>query len=238
MEKIILKASIREHKGKNACKHLRKEGQIPGVVYKEGNQGIHIKVDSKDLWHALHTEAGENAIITMDISNDKKQSSKTVILKEMQVDPINDKFLHVDFHEISLKEKLKVKIPVVVKGEAIGVKENDGVLAQIVWEVEVECLPTDIPEHLDVNVDELQIGDAIHVKGIVVPGGVAVLDDPEQAVVTVHPPKAEEEVVEEAVAEEGAEEPEVIKKGKKEEEEAEEAAAEAPKEEPSSGTEG
>lgn len=231
MEKVILKASIREDLGKSASKHLRKEGKVPGVVYKGGKAGINVEVDKGDLWHALHTEAGENAIITMDISGGEKPIKKTVILKEMQIHPISEEYLHIDFHEISLKEKLKVKVPITVKGEAVGVKEDEGLLSQLIWEVEVECLPTEIPEHIEVHVDELRIGDAIHIKDITPPEGVAFLDDAEQMIVTVNPPKMEEEVVtEEAAAEEeaGEAEPEVIKKGKKEEEEVPAEEAEAP----------
>lgn len=221
MEKIILKALVREEKGKGACKHMRREGQIPAVVYKGGKEGISVQVDGKELWHALHTEAGENAIITMNISGGEKDIKKTVIVQETQTDPITDKFLHIDFHEISLKEKLKVNVPVTLKGEAIGVKEEEGVLAQAMWEIEVECLPTEIPEHINVKVDDLRIGDAIHIKDIVAPQGVVILDDPDQVVASVHVPQAEEEVVEEG-AEEGEGEPEVIKKGKGEEEGVEE----------------
>ena len=229
MEKIMLKASVRSGLGKSASKHLRKDGKVPGVIYKGGKAGINIQVDQNDLWHALHTEAGENAIITMDISNEGKPTQKTVIVKEMQAHPLNEKFLHVDFYEISLKEKLKVNVPVAVKGESIGVKEEDGILAQLLWELEVECLPTEIPEHIDVHVDELKIGDAIHARDITPPEGVKFLGDPEQIIVTVHPPKAEEVLEEEEAAEEeGAEaEPEVIKKGKKEEEEVPEGEGEA-----------
>lgn len=223
MEKIILKAALREGFGKGAVKCLRKEGQIPGVVYKEGKTGVNVQVDTKDLWHALHTDAGENAILTMDIAGVEKRPQRTVIVKEIQADPINENVLHVDFYEISLKDKLKVKVPVAVKGEAVGVKEDEGVLAQIMWEVEVECLPTEIPDQIEINVDELRIGDAIHVEALVAPAGVAILDDPEQVVVTVNPPAAEEEPEEEIPAE-GEEEPELIKKGKKEEEEEAEAA--------------
>jgi len=224
VEKVILKAIKRETFGKGACKHLRKEGFIPGVIYKDGKEGINTQISNKDLWHALSTDAGENAIITMDISGGEKDIKKTVIVKEIQRDPISDDFLHVDFCEISLKEKLKVKVPVVVKGEAVGVKEDEGVLTQVAWELEVECLPTEIPEHLDVQVDEMRIGDAIHVKDVEAPMDVLILDDPEMVVVTVNPPHIEEEVVEEEVlGEEGEEEPEIIKKGKKEEEEGGEA---------------
>ena len=227
MEKVILKATLREDFGKEACKQLRKRGRIPGVTYKEGKKALSVHVDDKDLWHALHTEAGENAIITMDISGGEKEVKKTVIVRELQNDPINEKFVHVDFHEISLKDKLKVKVPITIKGEAVGVQEESGVLTQEAWELEVECLPTEIPEHIEVHVEELRIGDSIYVKDIEAPKDVVVLDDPEHIVVSVIPPKLEEEVPEEEEAEEGAEEPEIIKKGKAEEEEAEE---EAPKE--------
>ncbi|MGB2599995.1 MAG: 50S ribosomal protein L25 [Candidatus Omnitrophota bacterium] len=228
MEKILLKATVRGSFGKSASKHLRKEGNVPGVIYRDGKVGVNVQVDENDLWHALHTEAGENAIITMDISDGEKPLQKTVIVKELQTHPLNEKFLHVDFHEISLKEKLKVNVSITVKGESVGVKEDDGVLAQLLWEIEVECLPTEIPEHIDIHVDELRIGDAIHIKDIVAPAGVALMGDPEQIVVTVSLPKAEEELEEEELAEEeaGEAEPEVIKKGKKEEEEVVEGAEE------------
>jgi len=236
MEKVVLKASAREGLGKEQCKKMRREGKIPAVVYKDGKKGLSVHIDTKELWHVLHTEAGENVIINMDISDAGKHKKKTVIVKEVQHDPLTDRFVHVDFHEISLTEKLKVSVPVVVKGEAAGVKEEDGILTQIMWEIEVECLPTDIPEHIDVHVDELRINDAIHIKDITPPRGVVFLAEPDEVIVSVEPPK-EEEVVEEAVeGAEGAEEPEVIKKGKKEEEEegAEEEAAAEKKEKASS----
>jgi large subunit ribosomal protein L25 len=217
MEKITLKASVREASGKSSAKRIRKEGQIPAVVYKDGNEGLSVKVDMKELWQVLHTEAGSNVIITMEIDGKEKAETKTVIIKETQVDPLNDKFLHVDFHEISLEEKLTVKVPVELKGEAPGVTEEEGVLTQVLWELEVECLPTDIPEHIDINVEALRIGDAIHVADLALPAGVTALEEREQVVVSVHAPQAEEEA-EEVIGEEGAAEPEVIKKGKAEEE--------------------
>jgi len=224
MEKVTLKAELRGALGKEACKQLRRKGRIPGVTYREGKKALSVHVDSKDLWHALHTDAGENAIITMDISGGEKDLKKTVIVKEVQHDPINDKFVHVDFHEISLKDKLKVNVPIIIKGEAVGVQEESGILTQEAWELEVECLPTAIPEHIDIHVEHLRIGDSIHVKDITPPKDVVILDDPEHVVVAVIPPKLEEEEEgEEAAAEGEAEEPEVIKKGKIEEEEGEEA---------------
>ncbi len=233
MEKIMLKATVREELGKSACKHLRKEGRIPGVVYKDGEKALSVHFDSKDLWHALHTDAGENAIITMDIAGGSGKARKTVIVQETQTDPVNERFLHVDFHEISLEETLKVDVSIQLKGEAPGVTEEKGVLTQIMWEIEVECLPTAIPERIDVNVGELRIGDAVHVKDITPLEGVKFLAEAEEVVVTVNPPEKEEEAPEEVEGEgEEVAEPEVIKKGRKEEEEEGEEGegAEAPKE--------
>lgn len=231
MEKLILKAKVREEKGKEICKHIRKMGQVPCVVYKGGKEATSIQVDTNDLRYVLHTDAGENAVITLDISGGEKSQSKTVIVQEIQTDPITEKFLHIDFHEISLTEKIKVKVPLVLKGEAKGVAEDEGVLSQILWELEVECLPMNIPEHLDVHVDELGIGDAIHLSDVTPPEGVTFINDPESMLASVHAPKEEEEdVAEEDDGEESAE-PEVIKKGK-EEDAGEEA---APKEEGGEG---
>ncbi|MFH1665790.1 MAG: 50S ribosomal protein L25 [Candidatus Omnitrophota bacterium] len=219
MENIILNAATRTDLGKSGSRHIRKQGMVPGVVYRAGETGVNVQMGTKDLWRALHSEAGSNAIITMNIAGSGKAKAfqKTVILKEVQTDHINDHFIHVDFCEISLTEKLQVKVPVVAKGEAAGVSEENGVLTQLLWEMEVECLPTAIPEHLDVHVDALKLGDAIHVKDIVLPEGVVALDNPEQVVFSVHVPHVEEEAVEEGA--EGEVEPELIKKGKKEEEE-------------------
>jgi large subunit ribosomal protein L25 len=233
MEKILLKAMVREALGKSFSKQLRDQGIIPCVVYKDGEKGLNVQVDSKALWTALHTSAGENAIITIDIGDGKKNAEKTVMIKEIQHHPVNDKFVHVDFQEISLSEKLRVKVPVAVKGEAVGVKEDDGVFNVAMWEIEVECLPTAIPQHIDIHVDALRINEAIHVKDLPVLEGVDYIDEPDQVVVSVTPQKEEKEEVAPEVAE-GVAEPEVIKKGKKEEEggaEAGEAAAPAAKEE-------
>jgi len=219
MEKIILKGIVRKDFGKSGCKQVRKAGSIPAIVYKSGKTGVSVQVEKRDLWKALHTEAGENAIINMNITGDEKILKKTVIVQEIQVDPVSDEVVHVDFHEISLKEKLKVKVPVVAKGEAVGVKEEEGVLTQVIWEIEIECMPAAIPEHIIVHVDNLHVGDAIHIKDVEFPQDIHVLEDPEKVVVSVHIPKVEEEEPE--VSEEEGEEPEIIKKGKKEEDEEE-----------------
>lgn len=217
MEKVILKAEVREEIGKIKVKHLRQSDMIPAVVYKGGKEAINIKVKKRDLYDTLHTPAGENVLITLHLKGDKKTKEKTCIIKEMQKDPVKEDITHVDLNEISLTEKIKVKVAVHPHGEAEGVKTENGVLDHPLWEIEVECLPTDIPAKISVEVGPMKIGDTIFVKDLVMPGGVTVLTDPELTVLSVVPP-AKEEVVEEAAAEVGAE-PEVISKGKKEEEE-------------------
>lgn len=224
MGKVELKAKVRRLFGKGGCRQLRRKGIVPGVVYKQGEEGDDLEIERNDLWHVLHTGAGENAIITMKISDESNEEEyeRTVILQEVQLDPINNDFIHVDFHEISLKDKLQVNVPIEIKGEAVGVTEDQGVLSQILWELEVECLPTEIPESLTVHVNELRIGDAIHVKEMEVPEELEVLTELDHVVVSVNPPSMEEETEEEVLGEEVADEPELIKRGK--EEDAEETA--------------
>lgn len=227
---VDLKAALREERGKELNKKLRGEGLVPSIVYKKGEETLSLKIDKKDLTKALHTDAGENVIIKLHIDGTKKRKERTVIIKELQRDPVKDNPLHVDFQEISLTETLKVKVPVAGKGEAIGVKQDAGVLQHVLWEFEVECLPTDIPEKIEVDVTNLKIGDSIHVKDVQTPSGVKVLDDPEAVVFSVEHPKKVEEVVA-APAEGELQEPEVIKEKKPEEEVPAEEAEKKPAEE-------
>jgi len=227
MERVKLDASVREEKGKNKVDKLRRQGLIPACLYKAGEETLNLKVDDRTLYEALHTKAGENVILDLVIDT-KKKGSKPVMIKEVQYHPTKDNILHVDFHEIDLTEEIKVNVPIISKGHADAVTKEEGTLEHIMWEVEVEGLPTQIPEKIEVDVSELKIGDKILVKDLVVPPGVKVLNDPELTVMSGEPPR-KEEVAEEVPAEEGAE-PEVIAKGKKEEEPAEGEAAPPAKE--------
>ncbi|MFH0731744.1 MAG: 50S ribosomal protein L25 [Candidatus Omnitrophota bacterium] len=227
MEQIILNALIREKTGKSANKKLRHKDVIPAVVYKRGKKAISMSVDESGLLHALHTSAGENAIITLMISSssDKKAKSakendtKTVIIKEIQYHPVHENILHIDFQEISLTERIKVNVPIVLKGESAGVKIEGGILDQVTKELVIECLPAQIPSKIDFNIEALKIGDIVHVKELVIPDGIKVLTDPEQAVVSVSPPKAEEAPAAAEGLEAGAQEPEVLTERKPAEEE-------------------
>jgi len=217
MEKVILKAEIRQGTGKRLAKDLRKKNQIPANVYKGSYGATSIQVSGDDLTEVLHTAAGENVIITLKISGEGSSKEKTVLIKEIQREPIKDRVLHVDFNEISLTEALKVNVPLTSHGEPVGVKIEGGTLEHVMWELQIECLPTAIPEKIEVDVSNLKIGDAIYVKDIKTPEGVKVLADPELIAMIVKPPKVE--VPKEEVAPEGAEEPELIRKKKEEAEE-------------------
>ncbi|MDD5422278.1 MAG: 50S ribosomal protein L25 [Candidatus Omnitrophota bacterium] len=228
MEKVILKAEVRTETGKRIAKDLRAKGLIPANVYRQGKAALSLQVANVELKDVLHTSAGENVIITLKISGGAVTiKDKTVLIKEIQREPIKDSVLHVDFNEISLTETLKVDVPITAHGEPVGVKVDGGILEHVMRELQVECLPTDIPEKIEVEISSLKIGDAVYVKSVKVPDGVKVLNDPELIVMIVKPPKVE--APKEEVAAEGAAEPELIRK-KKEEEAGEGEEGAAPKE--------
>lgn len=214
MEEIILEASLRQATGTAKIKPLRRSGFIPAVVYGEGKKTLSIMVERKTLLRLFHEHHSENAIINLKVADDnKKVKEATVIIKEIQRHPVKDDIIHVDFNQISLTEEIKVKVPVTTKGEPVGVKVDGGSLEHIVWEIEIECLPTKIPEKIEVDVSQMKIGDTIQVKDLPIPKDIKVLQDLEQAVISITAPVKEEEIVPEA--EEGApEEPEVIKEKK------------------------
>jgi len=201
-----------EDSGKKIAKALRKKDLIPAIVYKGGKDAMKLQLAIGDLNEVLHTKAGENVIVTLKISGSDKAKDKTVLIKEIQREPINNRILHIDFNEISLTEALKVNVPLASHGEPEGVKKDGGTLEHVMWELQVECLPTNIPQKIEVEVSHLKIGGAIYVKDIVPPEGVKMLTDPELIAMIVKPPKVEapkEEVVAEAPAE-----PELIRKKK------------------------
>ena len=242
MEQVYLDCLIRDEIGKSKVGALRRKEFVPAVVYGKGEEPLSIKCDRSQLIKFIHAHhGGENIVITLRISEEdsKKKAAleKPVLIKEMQFEPVKDEILHIDFHRISLTEQIETKVPIVAKGEAIGVKKDSGVLAHILWELEVECLPTEIPENIEIDVTNLEIGQSIYVKDLQIPGGVKVLTDPEAIVLTLEHPKKVEEIVPEAEVEGAAPaEPEVIKEkkdkeeGAEKEEKKEEKKEEAPKE--------
>lgn len=213
MEEIILEAELREELGKSKARDLRRKGFIPAVVYGETRDSLALKVSRRQILQLIHQHRLENAVLNLKIKDDKKKKTRPCLIKEVQYDPVKGDVIHVDFNEISLTKTIKVNVPVVAKGEPKGVKLGGGSLEHILWEVEIECLPTDIPKEIEVDVSELEIGGAIHIKDITFPPQVKVLNDPEAIVLSVVAPIKEEVVVAPVEGEEKLE-PEVIREKK------------------------
>ncbi|MBP7216646.1 MAG: 50S ribosomal protein L25 [Candidatus Omnitrophica bacterium] len=213
MEQIQLEAEIRQEIGRAKVKDLLDNGILSAVVYSAGEKAQPIKFSLSQFLKLQHEFHLENAVINLKIKGDKKTQGRFCLIKEMQHDPVHGDIRHIDFHEISLTDTIKVNVPVVAKGEPVGVKLEGGSLEHIMWEIEIECLPMEIPKEITVDVSELKIGDAIHVREIAFPAGVKVLADQNAVVLSVAAPIKEEVPVE---AVEGAEtqEPEVIKEKK------------------------
>lgn len=232
MKEITIEVSKREHTGKGVARKLRAARTIPAVLYGRGEEPQALEI-AYDHFHTIyHGLRGENALINLRING--QLSDKKAVIRDIQHDPVYGNILHIDFQHISMDQKLRLSVPIRLHGAAKGVKEFGGILQWSVRELEVSCLPRDIPNQIDVSIDDLDIGDSIHVKDVTVPN-VEFLGDEEETIVSVIPPtiiKAEEAVVAEAevapAAEEQAE-PEVISEKKAEERQAskEKKAAEA-----------
>jgi len=213
MEEILLEAELREGTGRAKSKDLRDSGYLPGVVYFHGKDAVSVKVSRGALLKLVHQHRLESVIINLKIKDDKKAKGRPCLVKEIQYDPVREDIIHVDFNEISLTESIKVNVPVEIKGESVGVKQEGGSLEQLLWEIEVECLPTNIPKNIPVDVTALKMGDAIHIKDIVFSEGIKPLNDPTAVVLHVVAPM-KEEVPAEGAEGEAAAEPEVIKEKK------------------------
>ncbi len=217
MERQTLKAEIRENTGKGAARTLRREGSIPAVIYR-GNKSTPLRLDAKELSKFIRDTSGDQVLVNLKLDS----GEKIALLKDFQIDPVDGGLLHADFFEVSMKEKVRVYVHVTTTGEPIGVKRDKGIIQHGIREIEVECLPTDIPGHLQLDISGFEIGDSFHVSDVALPRGVTLLAETDEVIVTVTAPKIEEEVpvAEEAAA--AAAEPEVVEKGKAKEEKEEE----------------
>jgi len=225
MEEILLEAQKREKLSKGKLKEFRKKGMIPAVAYGAGEKTVSLFVSEKDIIKILHRGLGVNVLIKLKYDN----TSKMALIKEIQKDVVNGKFLHLDFQIVSLKKEIEVDVPVHIVGEAPGVKNQGGILEHITRDIRVKCLPTEIPKAIEVDVSTLNIGDNILVKDLKVPPKVEIISDPNSIVVNIVAPTKVEEVAPAEGLVETTAEPEVISKGKKEVPE------EAPAEQPVSG---
>jgi large subunit ribosomal protein L25 len=209
MEEIVLKAERRTVIGKQV-KALRRAGKLPAVIYGHHIAPVAISLDARDTGRTLAGVSGSH-LITIDLEGERL----TTLVRDKQRNPIRGHLTHIDFLAVSMTEKLRTSVAIELHGEAPAVKELDGVLVKGLEEVEVECLPADLPESIVVDISSLKaIGDAIYVRDLVLPAAVEVLEDADEMIVLVTAQAAEE--VEEVAA--AAAEPEVIEKGKKEEE--------------------
>lgn len=221
----VLDATVRETIGKNEARRTRREGKVPAVVYGAASEGasrdaVSIAVDPKALLRILHSEAGANTLISLKLDGvDTK-----VLVKDFQLDPVTHAVLHADFYRVAMDRMIQVTIPVNVKGESKGVKQQGGILEFVRREVEIECLPTDIPEHIDIDVSELIVGQGIRLRDVATNPKWRLVTDADAMLVHIILAKAEESAAAatpEAAAATPGSEPEVIKKGKKDEAEAE-----------------
>jgi large subunit ribosomal protein L25 len=182
MEQRVLNVELREKTGKGICRQLRAQELIPGVVYGKGMEPVSVTVNPKELAAAIAGEGGLNHLITL--KGGGTLDGNTTIVADLLKDPIKGAVRHVDLHKVSLTEKVRVEVAVSLVGTAAGVKDG-GLLDFAMHAVEVECLPNQIPEHIDVDVTELTIGHSIHVGDLKLPAGVKVLGDLKASVVSI-----------------------------------------------------
>jgi large subunit ribosomal protein L25 len=225
MADIVVAAENRTGTGKNENRRLRTRGLIPGVLYGAKKDAVPLAVSPKEITTILRSKTGENTLFDLEIGGSRRK----VILKEFQINPIKGNLLHADFYEVALDKPIEVSVHIEVTGTPVGVKVQGGLLDHVTREVEVSCLPSDIPERITVDVSELEMGQAVRVGDLKVPDKVTMLSDADLVIVHVVAPRAEEEVAAAAAPVEGevaaGAEPEVIKKGKPAEEGEEKAAA-------------
>ncbi|MGH9367877.1 MAG: 50S ribosomal protein L25 [Thermoanaerobaculia bacterium] len=231
MKTIELNVERRTETGKNEARRARAKGRIPAVVYGAGKPNVPIQLERRALTDAFRAGAGENAIFLLKLAG--SDQSRHAMIRELARDPVSREPLHIDFVRVLMDAKIRVKVPIEVVGIAKGVKTEGGILDFVTREVEIECLPGNIPAHLPLDVSELGIGDALRIASLPPVEGVTVIDDPDKVLVHVaHPTQEKEPAVAAAEAAVEPTEPEVLKKGKvaTEEEAAEPEKAEKAKE--------
>ncbi len=215
MEQRELTVVLRNEAGKEAAKRLRNKGFVPGIVYHRGTKSIPVAVVSREITSLIHAVGGGQTLISLKIEKDKNPKGRTVIIKEIQQHPVRKHILHVDFNEISMTEKITVEVEIIGKGEPVGVKQSGGVLDHTLRQIKIECLPADIPNHIDVDVSELKLDDSVHVRDLKLSDKIKVLTDPDVLLFQV---KLHEEKVEETPAAATGETPELeVIREKKEE---------------------
>ena len=212
MKQVEMTVQVREKTGKEVARKLRRQGLLPAIIYGRETENIPLAVEANELKKILFRHRGEQLIFNLNLKNNGSESRKMAIVKEIQVHPVTDEPLHVDFYEVSLEREIEVEVPVEIVGKAKGM-ERGGILEVITRELTISCLPMAIPNSIKIDVTSLDIGDSFHVEDLPVMEGIRVLDPPKTTILTIVSPEEEEEApTEEAL------ETEVIAKGKKKEE--------------------
>jgi len=214
-----LEVEARETAGKGVARKLRAAGKIPAVLYGGGRPAVSLTLDPGRLQKLLRgSELGLNTLINLKVTDHAELDGKTVMVRELQRDPIRGSFIHADLYEVNLAETIEVEVPIHVTGKAKGVELSGGVLDQALRELEIRCLPRAIPDEILLDVSDLEIGDSLHVRDLRLPEGVELVSDPDLSVLSVVAPVKEEDLVtevpeeveaapaEEAAAPEGEEE--------------------------------
>lgn len=214
-----IKGETRSVFGKNASRRIRQEGMIPAILYDTDTVSIPLTLNKKDVFAILKAETGENTIFKISFNSE----TRNTMIKELQRDPVTDEILHADLIQIAMDNVISVSVPIILVGEAVGVKAEGGFVDFVTREVEIECLPKNIPEKLEIDISSLHLHQSLKIEDLSSQGEITIVSDPNTVVVLIHAPTKEEleveEIEEEIIAEE---EPEVIKKEKPEEEEKEE----------------
>jgi large subunit ribosomal protein L25 len=218
MKRIALTAQIREKAGKGVARGLRRDAQVPAVLYSHG-KSTSIAMVNKDVSKVLNAEGGEHALINLKLEGGKGAGDKLALIKEYQTDPRSGKLIHLDLMEVAMNEKVKLQVAVHISGTAEGVKEG-GIFQYGQRNLEIECLPAHIPDFIDVNIEHLKVNESLHVRDITAPEGVKILTEGDSTVATIQPPISAEKLEAmltatpaEVIEGEG---PELVKKPKKE----------------------
>lgn len=210
---FMIKAEKRENFGKNVSRRMRIKGKIPVILYGPDIVNVPLTLEKKDIFMILKSESGENTVFKVSFDSE----TRNAMIKEIQKDPVTDEILHADIIQIVMDKAIRVAVPIVPVGEAVGVKAEGGFVDFVTREIEIECFPKDIPDNIEIDISSLHINQSIKVEDVFPPEGVEIVSDPNTVIVHIKVPVVEEEVVEEEEIIGEGEEPEVIKKEKVEE---------------------
>ena len=190
-QKVTVEVEERSATGKNACRRMRREGKVPGNVYGLDGEPFAVAVNARRIDEVLHLETGRNTIFSLGLAG--KDQRRDVMFREIQRDPVTEQFVHVDFLRIDPDQKIAFDVPVRIVGLAEGVKNEGGILDFVNRRVRMSCLPDRVPDHVDIDVSELHLGQHVSVKDLVVDDEIEILDDPESIVAVVSAPRVEVE---------------------------------------------